>query len=279
VTFISRLCVVRSEDGRTIDSIRTAGLTPATHTKNLAWRIRASRESAIPSIYLRGGLAPRRRNRARLDKGFKSFQRTGLSLSGKQGRGFGFPKRLVGQYYALHRPNGATLSPSRKCGWPISPDLSHWGQQSILGGSEAWDIGRVAPAPRPFALPKAGSKVYHGNSRRAEEAGIGTYSAGVSCSTSKNPRRILSASGRLFAPRNGLRVPRLCPHGFFPTGVVEQDERLLVYYARPIPCTSKRSAISVRARIWLIMQTVEPRPWAFRFWSDFQQGIPGRAVQ
>jgi len=106
---------------RTIDSIEDAGLTRRLNTKNLAWRIRASRESAILLYHLRAVSRHGGATALASTKDFKSFQRHGIIFCPETRTVVLFPEKIGGQYYALHRRTAQPLSPSRKCGWPILP--------------------------------------------------------------------------------------------------------------------------------------------------------------
>ena len=46
----------------------------------------------------------------------------------------------------------------------------------------------------------------------------------------QNPRRILSACGQVFVPETEYEREGFVPNVVFPTGIVQQDQTLLVYY-------------------------------------------------
>ena len=93
-----------------------------------------------------------------------------------------------------------------------------------------WDSARVGAGAAPIKTPQGWLEIYHGNSKRADDAGIGTYAGGLLLLDLKNPRRILGRSGAVFLPETEYECEGFVPNVVFPTGVVERDGHLLVYY-------------------------------------------------
>jgi predicted GH43/DUF377 family glycosyl hydrolase len=120
-----------------------------------------------------------------------------------------------------------------------SPDLTHWGKnEHFLGSSDRWDVGRIGAGTPPLRTNRGWLEIYHGNSRREEDKGIGAYSAGVVLMDAHEPRRIIGVSGQMFVPETDYERNGFVPNVVFPTGIVEQGEKLLVYYGAADTCTA-----------------------------------------
>ena len=89
-------------------------------------------------------------------------------------------------------------------------------------------MGAGAP---PLAVPEGWLEIYHGN-RRPEFVGeVGSYCAGAMLLAKDEPGRVL-AVGRepVFEPRLEFEKDGFVDRVVFPTGLVEEDDRLLIYY-------------------------------------------------
>jgi predicted GH43/DUF377 family glycosyl hydrolase len=113
-----------------------------------------------------------------------------------------------------------------------SNDLLQWGQQQYLfGGAGDWEDGRVGAGTPPIAVPGGWLEIYHGNRMPEVVGDVGAYCAGAMLLDRNDPGRVLKVS------REAILEPQECfeNEGFvdkvvFPTGVVEEDDRLLIYY-------------------------------------------------
>jgi predicted GH43/DUF377 family glycosyl hydrolase len=115
----------------------------------------------------------------------------------------------------------------------------HWGKnEQFLGGSDSWDIGRVGAGTPPIRTPQGWLEVYHGNSRRQEDKGIGTYSSGLLLMDLDAPNRILSARGNVHVPETDFEREGFVPDVVFPTGIVHQNDTVLIYYGAADTCTA-----------------------------------------
>jgi predicted GH43/DUF377 family glycosyl hydrolase len=240
LTFISHLRVVFTTDGRTVDSIQAARFDPATEYEE--YGVEDPRITPIGDTFYFTYVAVSRHGVATAlasTKDFASFQRHGVIFSPENKDVVLFPEKIRGEYWALHRPNGATPFTKPEMWLASSPDLVHWGnQQYFLGGSSIWDIGRVGAGTPPLRTPAGWLEIYHGNSRREEEKGIGVYSGGLLLMDAADPRRIIGASGQLFVPETDYERQGFVPNVVFPTGIVPQDDSLLVYYGAADTCAA-----------------------------------------
>ena len=232
LTFISYLLVVRSRDGRSIDSIESILFTPA--NENEEFGVEDPRITKIGDTYYITYVAVSRHGAATAlasTQDFKTFTRHGIIFPPENKDVVLFPEKIGGQYYALHRPNPSQHFSKPEMWIATSPDLTNWGENvPFLGGGDEWDIGRIGGGTPPFRTDKGWVEIYHGNSRKEEESGIGTYSGGALLLDLKDPRRILSRSGQIFIPQTDYESEGFVPNVVFPTGIVEQDKNLLVYY-------------------------------------------------
>src|SRR5437867_12110790 len=232
LTFISHLRVIHSRDGRSIDSIAGARFEPGNEYEEFG--VEDPRITRIGDTFYLTYVAVSRHGAATAlasTKDFQQFEQHGIIFCPENKDVVLFPEKIGGQYYALHRPNGATPFTKPEMWLATSADLIHWGRhQHFLGGSAAWDIGRIGAGTPPIRTKEGWLEIHHGNSRRQEDKGIGTYSGGLLLLEAQNPRRILSACGQVFVPETEYEREGFVPNVVFPTGIVQQDQTLLVYY-------------------------------------------------
>jgi len=142
------------------------------------------------------------------------------------------PKRVDGQYIALHRPLG-DMPFSRPEMWIArSPDLVNWGSHRYLfGGTGDWEDGRVGAGAPPLATSEGWLEIYHGN-RRPEGAGdVGAYCGGAMLLAKEDPGRVIKiCSEPIIEPQQEFENEGFVAKVVFPTGVLEDDDRLLIYY-------------------------------------------------
>ncbi len=232
LTFTSHLRVIRLKDGRTIDSLNGARFDPA--TANEEFGVEDPRITPIGSTYYITYVAVSRHGVATAlasTTDFQNFRRHGIIFHPENKDVLLFPERIGDFYYALHRPNPASTFTKPEMWIATSPDLLHWGNhQPFLGGADAWDIGRIGGGTPPIRTAKGWLEIYHGNSKREEDVGIGTYSAGALLMDLNNPSNIIGRLPQIFVPETPFEREGFVPNVVFPTGVVQQEDRLLVYY-------------------------------------------------
>jgi beta-1,2-mannobiose phosphorylase / 1,2-beta-oligomannan phosphorylase len=232
LTFISHLRVVRSRDGRNIDSIEGAAMHPANQYEEFG--VEDPRITRLGDTFYITYVAVSRHGAATAlasTKNFQTFERHGIIFCPENKDVVLFPEKIGGKYHALHRPNAATPFTKPEMWLATSTDLVHWGaHEHFLGGSAEWDIGRIGAGTPPLRTEAGWLEIYHGNSRGAEDKGIGTYSGGLLLLNLENPRRILGACGQCLLPQTEYECQGFVPNVVFPTGIVEQGENVLVYY-------------------------------------------------
>ena len=232
LNFTSHLRVVFSYDGKHIDSIAGAVLRPENVYEE--YGIEDPRIARIGDVFYITYVAVSRHGVGTAlasTKDFKQFARHGIIFPPENKDVVLFPEKIGGQYYALHRPVGATRFTRPEIWLGTSPDLIHWGHhEQLLGGSETWDIGRIGAGTPPLRTPEGWLEVYHGNSKREEDIGIGAYAGGLLLLDLNDPRRIIGRSGAVLLPETEYECEGFVPNVIFPTGIVAHNDNLLVYY-------------------------------------------------
>jgi len=232
LTFISHLRVVHSGTGRTIDLIDGIKFFPETDYEEFG--VEDPRITPIDGKFYFTYVAVSRHGAATAlasTTDFVSFSRHGIIFCPENKDVVLFPEKIGGEYIALHRPNAATPFTKPEMWLASSPDLMHWGHnEHFLGGSSAWDIGRIGAGTPPIRTAQGWLEIYHGNSRRQEDSGIGAYSGGLLLLDAQQPRRIIAAAGQVILPEADYERQGFVPNVVFPTGIFEQGTCMLVYY-------------------------------------------------
>src|ERR1043166_7554091 len=160
--FISHLRVARSRDGRKIDSIERAMLQPGNPYEEFG--VEDPRTTRMGNPYFLTYVAVSRHGPATAlasTEDFRSFRRHGIIFCTENKDVVLFPEKIGGHHHALHRPLGATPFSKPEIWTAASPDLIHWGDhQPLLGGTEAWEIGRVGGGAPPIRTAKGWLAVY-----------------------------------------------------------------------------------------------------------------------
>lgn len=240
LTFISHLRVLHSADGRSIDAVEDVSFGPGDEYEEFG--VEDPRITRIGDTFYFTYVAVSRHGAATAlasTTDFKTFQRHGIIFCPENKDVVLFPEKIDGEYLALHRPNAATPFTKPEMWLASSPDLVHWGKhRHFLGGSQAWDIGRVGAGTPPIRTQKGWLEIYHGNSRRQEDSGIGAYSGGLLLLDADDPRRVIAAAGQVFVPETDYERQGFVPDVVFPSGIVEQDDTVLVYYGAADTCSA-----------------------------------------
>ncbi len=230
LTFTSHLRVLRSRDGRSIDSVEPELFLPLEGTEE--YGIEDPRITRLDGRFYFSYVAVSRHGAltalaSTLD--FKSFTRHGILFPPENKDVVLFPEQIGGQYWALHRPTPAQHFSHPEVWVGASPNLIHWGEPTpLFGGSREWDMDRVGAGTPPLRTEEGWLGIYHGASRPGR-SGVGIYSAGACLLDLENPRRLLSACGPILAPDADYEREGFVSNVIFPTGIVRRDKTLLVY--------------------------------------------------
>ncbi len=165
---------------------------------------------------------------------FETFDRHGILFPTENKDVVLLGERVGGRYVALHRPVGAM--PFTGAGpemWiAFSPDLKHWGDhQPLYRGQSAWENGRVGAGAPPIRTERGWLEIYHGNRRPVAGDDIGAYCGGAMLLAADDPAHILQlAPEPLLEPTENYEQHGFVPNVIFPGGIVQSEERVLVYY-------------------------------------------------
>lgn len=243
LTFISHLRVATSRDGRTIDSIGPPALVPAAPLEEFG--VEDARITRIENRYYITYVAVSRHGAATVlasTDDFIHFERHGIIFCPENKDVVIFPQRIDGVYVALHRPVGGTPFTRPEMWIAKSPDLIHWGDHAFLfGGANAWESGRVGAGAPPIAVAEGWLEIYHGNGRPRTATEVGAYFGGAMLLDPRDPARVLKVGREaILEPRETFEREGFVANVVFPTGVVQEEDRLLIYYG----ASDKYSAVT-----------------------------------
>jgi predicted GH43/DUF377 family glycosyl hydrolase len=233
LTFVSHLRVARSRDGRTIDSVDEPVFLPATEAEE--YGLEDPRITWLDGRYYITYVAvschgPATALASTTD--FKSFERHGIIFCPENKDVVLLPERVDGKYIALHRPLGGTRFCRPEMWIAASPDLVNWGSHRYLfAGTGEWEGGRVGAGAPAIAAAEGWLEIYHGN-RLPEIVGeVGAYCAGAMLLAKDDPSRVVKVSPEpILEPQLEFEKEGFVAKVVFPTGVLEDGDRLLIYY-------------------------------------------------
>jgi predicted GH43/DUF377 family glycosyl hydrolase len=170
---------------------------------------------------------------------FVRFERQGVIFCPENKDVLLFGERIGGRFAAIHRPSPSMRFSPPQMWLAWSCDLVHWGEhQFLFGGGGAWDAARVGGGCPPLRTPRGWLEIYHGSAATAEQGAVGTYGAGAFLMDLSDPARIIARSaGPIMLPEADFETDGFVPNVVFPTGIVERDGTLLVYYGAADTCT------------------------------------------
>ena len=233
LTFTSHLRVVRCGDGTAVREVTGVTFCPQGELEEFG--VEDPRIAPLDGRFYFTYVAVSRHGPATalastLD--FRTFERHGIIFCPENKDVVLFPERIGGAFAALHRP---------VCGSPFtrpemwvakSPDLIHWGAHTPLtlsGG--AWQSGRVGAGAPPIRVAGGWLALYHGNRHPTRPDDVGEYAAGALLLDADDPTRILKQTAEPFMrPEAEFERSGFVPGVVFPTGIVQDGAKLLVYY-------------------------------------------------
>ena len=233
LTFISHLRVMRSNDGRTIDTTDGPRLMPSGEYETFG--VEDPRITRIGDRYYITYVAVSPHGAATAlasTTDFETFERYGIIFYPENKDVLLFPEKIAGRYMAIHRPNPATPFSPPAMWLARSDDLIRWGQhQRLWGGGSSWDGGRVGGGCPPIRTDQGWLEIYHANDKSAQDNSVGTYFGAAFLMDLDNPARVVAASREpIMAPEADFETNGFVPNVVFPTAVIERGNTLLVYY-------------------------------------------------
>jgi predicted GH43/DUF377 family glycosyl hydrolase len=233
LTFISHLRIFFSHDGRTVKNACGPSLLPANEMEEFG--LEDPRITPIDGRYYITYVAVSRHGPAMAlasTTDFQVFRRHGIIFCPENKDVMLFPQRVGGKYVALHRPLGYMPFCRPEMWLARSDDLVHWGRhQFLFSGVGDWEDGRVGGGTPPISVAGGWLEIYHGNRRPTSPGEVGAYCAGAMLLAKEDPARVLGTSTRpIVEPQLDFEIEGFVNQVVFPTGVVEEGERVLVYY-------------------------------------------------
>jgi len=233
LTFVSHLRVVRSRDGRSVDSPEGARFVPETDYETFG--VEDPRITLLEGRFYFTYVAVSPHGVATAlasTPDFRTFQRHGVIFAPENKDVVLFPARVGGEYLCIHRPNPHMHFGGLEMWTARSGDLVSWGPHRVLyAGEMAWESGRIGAGAPPLLTPQGWLVIYHGNSRPETPGEVGAYVAGALLLDRERPERVLGRSGEpLLVPEEEFEREGFVSDVVFPTGVVDRGETLLVYY-------------------------------------------------
>ncbi|MAE63594.1 MAG: glycosylase [Phycisphaeraceae bacterium] len=171
---------------------------------------------------------------------FRTFERHGIIFCCENKDVVLFPGRIGGRYVALHRPNPSSHFSPPAMWLASSEDLLDWGAHRPLAlagnapgdDADGWDSGRVGAGCPPIATDRGWLEIYHGNDRleSATDGDVGRYCGAAVLLDREDPGNVVArGKGPVMVPQEDCETRGFVPDVVFPTGIVEQDDTLLIY--------------------------------------------------
>ena len=159
---------------------------------------------------------------------FVSAKRLGMAIHPYNKDAVLFPRKIDGRYHLLHRP---TAGPLENIWISESDDLMHWGSPRCVleeADQPGWDSGKVGAGPPPIETSDGWFLIFHGVMQVAESW---EYRFGLALLDKDDPSKLLKRWPEwVFGPQEPYEMRGSGGGVVFPTGLVEKDDRLYVYY-------------------------------------------------
>jgi predicted GH43/DUF377 family glycosyl hydrolase len=239
LTSVSHLLVARSKDGRTIDSfgprimpghvLETMGIEDPRITpfgdRFLITYVAVSEHGVCTALAS--------------THDFRTFERLGVIFGPENKDVALFPERIGGLAMAVHRPSGGAGFCPPEMWLARSPDLETWGGHvPLYRRRERWESTRLGAGPPPIHTPEGWLLFYHGNGQGERDGDIGVYAAGALLLDLEHPARIIARTREpLLSPLEDWERSGFVPNVLFPTGIVPEGDRLLIYSGAADACT------------------------------------------
>ncbi|MBI2435785.1 MAG: glycoside hydrolase family 130 protein [Candidatus Hydrogenedentes bacterium] len=232
LTFMSHFRVLYSGDGRSIDSVGGAFLPEAAEE---AFGVEDPRITRLDDTYYFTYVAVSRHGAATAlasTRDFRTFQRHGIIFTCENKDVLLFPEQIDGQFVAYHRPNPCYHFGPPEMWIAYSSDLLHWGRHApLLTGASDWEAGRIGGGIPPFRTPRGWLEIYHGNAVGTLQDPVGTYVAAAFLTPPDEPDHIIAATRMpIMAPERDFETTGFLDDVIFPTGCVQRDDVLQVFY-------------------------------------------------
>ena len=237
--FLSYLKVVHSSDGKKADGFDGPVIAP--QGPNEIYGIEDPRITLIGSTYYITYVAVSPHGIATgllSTTDFVTFSRHGLIFCPENKDVVLFPEKVMGEYVALHRPSGSVKFQPPEVWLARSPDLIHWGTHTRLLGSEGQSMAdRLGGGTPPIRTREGWLTIYHQSDKKKHSDVAGVYSGFAMLLDMDNPAKVISRSdGPIITPTETFENEGFLGGVVFPTGIVEQEDNILIYYGAADEC-------------------------------------------
>ncbi|MEM1108183.1 MAG: glycosylase [Planctomycetota bacterium] len=167
---------------------------------------------------------------------FQTYERHGVVFCPENKDVMLFPGKIDGKFVALHRPNTFQRFCKPEMWLATSDDGVAWGgHRFVWAGQFEWDNDRIGAGVPPVRIERGGFRgwleVYHGSRRATKKGEVGAYMAGLLLLDPDDPSKVIKHTPEpIMAAQEDWEMDGFVPNVVFPTGVVEDGERWLVYY-------------------------------------------------
>jgi beta-1,4-mannooligosaccharide/beta-1,4-mannosyl-N-acetylglucosamine phosphorylase len=159
---------------------------------------------------------------------FASVTRLGMAIHPYNKDAALFPRKIGGKYQMLHRP---TAGPLEDIWISESDDLVHWGNPRCVleeADQPGWDSGKVGTGPPPREIPAGWLLIFHGV-KPVDDSW--EYRFGLAILDKDDPSKVVKRWPEwVFGPQEPYEMRGSSPGVVFPTGLVEKDDSLFLYY-------------------------------------------------
>ena len=159
---------------------------------------------------------------------FVSAKRLGMAIHPYNKDAVLFPRKIGGRYLMLHRP---TAGPLENIWISESDDLLHWGNPCCVleeADQPGWDSGKVGAGPPPLEVADGWFLIFHGVMQVDDSW---EYRFGMALLDKNDPSQVAKRWPEwVFGPQEPYEMRGCSPGVVFPTGLVEKDDSLFVYY-------------------------------------------------
>lgn len=163
---------------------------------------------------------------------FLTFRRHGLIFCPDNKDVVLFPEKVMGNYVAMHRPSGSAKFSTPQMWLARSPDMIHWGTHAHLLGTDPGSMeDRLGGGTPPIRTREGWLSIYHRSTMLDRKDVAGVYAGYTLLLDLDNPAKVIGCSaGPIMVPTETFEKEGFLGGVVFPTGLVERDDQVLVYY-------------------------------------------------
>lgn len=162
---------------------------------------------------------------------FKSYKRIGAIMPPEDKDASLFPRLFKGRWGLLHRPTPSNYAIGAHIWISFSPDLIHWGNNSILISARKgswWDANKIGLGPPPIETEEGWVIIYHGVKTTAAGS---IYRLGLALLDLDDPTKLIKRCDEwVFGPREIYERVGDVPDVTFPCGIILRGDELIMYY-------------------------------------------------